>query len=169
MNVIKDFITQDVTTGERAVRAGEHPFSQRVWHGGGQACPWAGVHGMRCYSRPCLIRPRGLSIPTAHLHCWSVVLSRVWPGFEWMPVYIAHVGSKPWTSRGEVDRGPGAGLHPSVRRNLSSELGELRERVVGARAGRAVEGEQLSRLTMAISDALVDLNVLLIQGIPAQS
>jgi hypothetical protein len=49
-----------------------------------------------------------------------------------------------------------------------SELEELRERVAEVRAGRAVEGEQLSWLTMAISDALVDLNVLPIQGIPAQ-
>jgi hypothetical protein len=169
MKVIKDFITRDVTTGERAVWPGEHPFSQRVWHGGGQACPWAGVHGMRCYSRPGLVLLRGLSVPAAHLYRWSVVLSRVWPGFEWTPVYIAHAGSKPWTSRGEVDYRPGAGLQPSVRRNLSSELGELRERVVGARADRAIEGEQLSRLTMAISDALVNLNMLLIQFIPAQS
>jgi hypothetical protein len=60
------------------------------------------------------------------------------------------------------------GLHPSVRRNLSSELGELLEYVAGVRDGRAVEGEQLSWLTMAISDALVDLNMLPIQGIPAQ-
>jgi hypothetical protein len=57
-------------------------------------------------------------------------------------------------------------LHPSVRRNFSLELGELWERVAGVRDGRAVEGEQLSRLTMAVSDALVDLNVLPIQGIP---
>jgi hypothetical protein len=60
------------------------------------------------------------------------------------------------------------GLHPSVR-NLSSELGELRERVVGVRASRAVEGEQQSRLTMAIFDTLVDLNVFPIHGIPTQS
>jgi hypothetical protein len=60
------------------------------------------------------------------------------------------------------------GFHPSIRRNLLSELEELRERVAEVRAGRAVEGEQLSWLTMAISDALVDLNVLPIQGIPAQ-
>jgi hypothetical protein len=38
--------------------------------------------------------------------------------------------------------------------------------VAGVRDERAVEGEQLSRLTMAVSDALVDLNVLPIQGIP---
>jgi hypothetical protein len=54
------------------------------------------------------------------------------------------------------------GLHPSVRRDLLSKLGELRGRVAGARDGRAIEVQQLSRLTMAISDALVDLNVLLI-------
>jgi hypothetical protein len=46
------------------------------------------------------------------------------------------------------------------------------ERTPGAcgrvRAGHVVEGEQLSRLTMAIPDALVDLNILPIQGIPAQ-
>jgi hypothetical protein len=60
------------------------------------------------------------------------------------------------------------GLHPSVGRNLSLEFGELWERVAGVRAGHAVEGKQLSRLTMAISDALVDLNVLPIQGIPTQ-
>jgi hypothetical protein len=40
--------------------------------------------------------------------------------------------------------------------------------VVRVRDGRAVEGEQLSRLTMAISDALVVLNVLPVKGIPAQ-
>jgi hypothetical protein len=60
------------------------------------------------------------------------------------------------------------GLHPSIRRNLSLKLGELWERVAGVRDDRAVEGEQLSQLTMAISDALVDLNVLPIQGIPVQ-
>jgi hypothetical protein len=58
------------------------------------------------------------------------------------------------------------GLHPFVEMNLSSELGELWECVVEVRANRAIEGEQLSWLTMAISDALVDLNVLPIQGIP---
>jgi hypothetical protein len=51
------------------------------------------------------------------------------------------------------------GLHPSVGRNLSLELGELQKRVAGVRYGLTVEGEQLSWLTMAISDALVDLNV----------
>jgi hypothetical protein len=40
--------------------------------------------------------------------------------------------------------------------------------VAEVRASRAIEGKQLSRLTMAISDTLVDLNVLPIQGIPAQ-
>jgi hypothetical protein len=52
------------------------------------------------------------------------------------------------------------GVHPSIGRNLLSELGELWERVVGVRDGHAIEGEQLSRLTMAISDTLVDLKVL---------
>jgi hypothetical protein len=52
------------------------------------------------------------------------------------------------------------GLHPSVGRTLSSGLGELQEHVAEVRDGLAVEGEQLSQLTMAISDALVNLNVL---------
>jgi hypothetical protein len=60
------------------------------------------------------------------------------------------------------------GLHPSVGGNLSSELGEVRERIAGVRAGHAIAGEQLSWLTMAISNALVDLNVLQIQPIPVQ-
>jgi hypothetical protein len=61
-----------------------------------------------------------------------------------------------------------SGLHPSVERNLSSELGELRECVAGVRNSCVIEGKQLPWLTMAISDTLVDLNVLPIQGIPAQ-
>jgi hypothetical protein len=60
------------------------------------------------------------------------------------------------------------GLHPFIGMNLSSELGELQERVAGVRHSHAVEGEQLSRLTMAIFDALVNLNVLPNQGIPVQ-
>jgi hypothetical protein len=59
-------------------------------------------------------------------------------------------------------------LHPSVGRNLLSELGELLERVAGVRNGHAIEGEQQSMLTMAISDALVDLDVFPIEGIPVQ-
>jgi hypothetical protein len=55
-----------------------------------------------------------------------------------------------------------------VGKDLLLELEELQERVAGVRAGRAVEGEQLSLLTMAISEALVNLNVLPIQGFPAQ-
>jgi hypothetical protein len=60
------------------------------------------------------------------------------------------------------------GLHPCIGRNLSSELGELQEHVARVRAGHAIEGEQQSWLTMAICDALVDLNMLPIQGIPTQ-
>jgi hypothetical protein len=60
------------------------------------------------------------------------------------------------------------GLHPSIGRNLSSELEELWEHVAEVRDGHAVEGKQLSWLTMAISNALVNLNVLPIQGIPTQ-
>jgi hypothetical protein len=58
------------------------------------------------------------------------------------------------------------GLHRSVERNLLLELREVQERVTGARDGRAFEVEQLSWLAMAISETLVDLNVLPIQGIP---
>jgi hypothetical protein len=60
------------------------------------------------------------------------------------------------------------GLHPSVERNLLLELREVQERVTGARDGRAFEVEQLSWLAMAISETLVDLNVLPLQGIPMQ-
>jgi hypothetical protein len=60
------------------------------------------------------------------------------------------------------------GPHPSIGQNLSSELGELQERGGRVRDSRTIEGEQLSRLTMATSDALVDLNVLPIHGITMQ-
>jgi hypothetical protein len=48
------------------------------------------------------------------------------------------------------------------------ELGKLRKRVGEVEDDHAVEAEQLSRLTKEISNALVDLNVLPIQGIPSQ-
>jgi hypothetical protein len=60
------------------------------------------------------------------------------------------------------------GLYPPDRRNLPSELGSLRERVAEVEVDRAIEVEQLSWLTMEISNALVDLNVLPIQGFPSQ-
>jgi hypothetical protein len=50
-----------------------------------------------------------------------------------------------------------------------SELGKLRERVVEVEDDRVIEAEKLSWSTMEISNALVDLNVLPIQGIPSQS
>jgi hypothetical protein len=49
-----------------------------------------------------------------------------------------------------------------------SELGKLRERVVEVEDDRVIEAEKLSWSTMEISNALVDLNVLAIQGNPSQ-
>jgi hypothetical protein len=51
---------------------------------------------------------------------------------------------------------------------LPSELGKLSERVAVVEDDRAAEAEQLSQLTMEISNALVILNVVPIQGIPSQ-
>jgi hypothetical protein len=48
------------------------------------------------------------------------------------------------------------------------ELGKLRERVAEVEDNHAAEAEQLSQSTMEISNALVDLNVMPIQGIPSQ-
>jgi hypothetical protein len=48
------------------------------------------------------------------------------------------------------------------------ELGKLHEHVAEVDDNCDVEGKQLSRSTMEISNALVDLNVLPIQGIPSQ-
>jgi hypothetical protein len=45
---------------------------------------------------------------------------------------------------------------------------KLCERVAGVEDDHAIEVELLSRLVRGISDALVDLNVLPIQGIPLQ-
>jgi hypothetical protein len=60
------------------------------------------------------------------------------------------------------------GLYPPNGRDLLLELGKLRKRVGEVEDDHAVEAEQLSRLTKEISNALVDLNVLPIQGIPSQ-
>jgi hypothetical protein len=57
------------------------------------------------------------------------------------------------------------GLYPSDGRDLPSELGKLHERVAKVEDNHAAKAEQLSRWTMDISDALVDLNVMPIQGI----
>jgi hypothetical protein len=51
---------------------------------------------------------------------------------------------------------------------MPSELGKLREQVVEVEDDRVIDVEQLSHLTMEISNDLVDLNVLPIQGIPSQ-
>jgi hypothetical protein len=51
---------------------------------------------------------------------------------------------------------------------LPSELGKLRERMAEVEDDHGTEAEQLSRSTMEISNALVILNVVPIQGIPSQ-
>jgi hypothetical protein len=48
------------------------------------------------------------------------------------------------------------------------ELEKLRERMARGDDNRVVEAELLSRSVRGISDALVDLNMLPIQGIPLQ-
>jgi hypothetical protein len=60
------------------------------------------------------------------------------------------------------------GLYPPDRRDLPSELGKLRKHVAEVEDDHVVEVEQLSRLTMEISNALVDLNVMPIQGISSR-
>jgi hypothetical protein len=58
------------------------------------------------------------------------------------------------------------GHNPPDRRDLPSELGKHRERVAEVEENHTIEGEQLSWSTTKISDGLVNLNVLPIQGIP---
>jgi hypothetical protein len=60
------------------------------------------------------------------------------------------------------------GLYSPDGRDLLSELRKLRERVARVEDNRAAEAEQLSWSTMEISNALVDLNMMPIQGIPSQ-
>jgi hypothetical protein len=48
-----------------------------------------------------------------------------------------------------------------------SELGKLHERVAKVEEDHVVEARHLSRSTMEISNALVDQNVMPIQGIPS--
>jgi hypothetical protein len=52
--------------------------------------------------------------------------------------------------------------------DLPSELGKIRECKAEVEDDRAVEAKQLSWSTMEISNALIDLNVLPIQGTPSQ-
>jgi hypothetical protein len=59
------------------------------------------------------------------------------------------------------------GLYPHDGRDLLSKLGKLRECVVEVEEDRTVEAEQLSQLTIKISNVLVNLNVMPIQGIPS--
>jgi hypothetical protein len=59
-------------------------------------------------------------------------------------------------------------LYSPDGRELPSKLGKLCEREAEVEDNRAIDAEQLSRSTMEISNALVDLNMLLIQGIPSQ-
>jgi hypothetical protein len=49
-----------------------------------------------------------------------------------------------------------------------SELGKLHERVAKVEEDHVVEARHLSRSTMEISNALVDQNVMPIQGIPSR-
>jgi hypothetical protein len=60
------------------------------------------------------------------------------------------------------------GLYPPDRRDLPLELDKLRKHVAEVEDNHAIEAEQLSWLTVEIYNALVDLNVLPIQGIPSQ-
>jgi hypothetical protein len=60
------------------------------------------------------------------------------------------------------------GLYFFDGRDLPAEMEKLCERVAGVEDDHAIEVELLSRLVRGISDALVDLNVLPIQGIPLQ-
>jgi hypothetical protein len=60
------------------------------------------------------------------------------------------------------------GHYPPDGKDLPLELGKLRERVAEAEDDHTVEAEQLSRSTMEISNTLVNLNVLPIQGILSQ-
>jgi hypothetical protein len=60
------------------------------------------------------------------------------------------------------------GHYPPDGRDLPLELGKLRERVAEVEDDHTVEAEQLSRSTMEISNTLVNLNVLPIQGILSQ-
>jgi hypothetical protein len=52
------------------------------------------------------------------------------------------------------------GMYPPDGRNLSSELGKLHEHVAEVEDDRVIDAKQLSRLTMEISNAFVNLNVL---------
>jgi hypothetical protein len=60
------------------------------------------------------------------------------------------------------------GLHSFDERDLSVELEELCERMVGVENECTAEAVQLSRSVMEISDALVDLGVFPIWDIPTQ-
>jgi hypothetical protein len=62
----------------------------------------------------------------------------------------------------------GRGLYSFDGRDLSAEMGKLRDCVAGVEEEHVVEAVQLSRSVMEISDALVDLGVFPIQDIPAQ-
>jgi hypothetical protein len=59
------------------------------------------------------------------------------------------------------------GLYPFDGRDLSVELEELRRRVAGVESECVTEVVQLSWSVMEIFDALVDLGVFPIRGIPA--
>jgi hypothetical protein len=60
------------------------------------------------------------------------------------------------------------GFYPPDGRDLPSKLGKLRQCMAQVEDDHATEAGQLSRWTMDISNALVDLNVTPIQGIPLQ-
>jgi hypothetical protein len=63
---------------------------------------------------------------------------------------------------------PKRGLYSFDRRDLSVELEELHERVVGVENEHTAEVMQLSWSVIEISDALVDLGMFPIQDFPAQ-
>jgi hypothetical protein len=58
------------------------------------------------------------------------------------------------------------GLRPIFGRDLSSELDMTHAHVDRINDERATEARQLSQLVVGISDALVDLGMLLIQDVP---
>jgi hypothetical protein len=69
---------------------------------------------------------------------------------------------------GELTDDQARELYPSDGRDLASELGKLHKRMAEVEDDRIVDAKQLSCSTFEISNALVNLNVLPIQGIPSQ-
>jgi hypothetical protein len=60
-------------------------------------------------------------------------------------------------------------MHPPDGRDLSAELEETHTHVDGIKSERAAKAEQQSQQVVGISNALVDLGMLLVQDIPQLS